>query len=148
MITIAEFYQHLSDVTELRFFMPDGTEIPNHFHVTEVGVMHRKFLDCGGVMRETSWVHFQLWVATDVDHRLKPQKLIQIIDQTQSKIPFGNVPLEIEFQGDTIGRYDVALHLNGFQLKAKQTACLAEDACGVPAVKPRIRLSVLGNSCC
>lgn len=147
-MTIADFYQQVSEAADLRFFLPDGAEIPSHFHVTEVGLMTRQFIDCGGVMRESTWVHFQLWVANDIDHRLMPQKLLKIIDQTQAKIPFGNVPLEVEFQGETIGRYDVQKHKDGFQLVAKQTACLAEDACGIPAVKPRIRLSALGNSCC
>jgi hypothetical protein len=60
--------------------------------------------------------------------------------------------LEVEYQdAQTIGKFGIEF-LNGiFQLKSKQTACLAQDHCGIPADKME---SVKGawkpkvSSCC
>ena len=35
----------------LNFALPDGRLIPAHFHVTEVGHIAKKFVDCGGTFR-------------------------------------------------------------------------------------------------
>jgi hypothetical protein len=42
----------------------------------------------------------------------------------------------VEYQAETIGKYD--LGFNGkILLLNKQTACLAEDACGIPQEKQK-----------
>jgi hypothetical protein len=45
-----------------------------HFHVTEVGLVTKNFIDCGGKVRNETVVNFQLWNANDFEHRLKPKK--------------------------------------------------------------------------
>lgn len=52
---------------------------PPHFHITEVGMSHKHFIDCGGTERKETKVNFQLWSSDDIQYRLKPQKVINII---------------------------------------------------------------------
>ncbi len=37
-----------------RFILPDGDQIPAHFHITEVGHVAKRFIDCGGKLHETA----------------------------------------------------------------------------------------------
>ena len=69
----------LSTLETVTFQLPNGTFVPEHFHVTEVGLITKNFIDCGGTVRKETVVNFQLWDANDYDHRLKPQKLANII---------------------------------------------------------------------
>jgi len=57
-----------------------------------------------------------------------------------------DVEIEVEYQGETIGKYGLDFNETHFLLTNKATACLAEDACGIPAQKPKIKLSDLNNS--
>jgi hypothetical protein len=47
---ISEVKNVLQQVTELTFTLPNGTKVPSHFHVTEVGVITKHFIDCGGTV--------------------------------------------------------------------------------------------------
>src|SRR5205814_4398548 len=53
-----------------RFTLPDGSQIPFHMHVTEVGHVVRKFIDCGGLTGKEENIVLQTHVGSDVDHRL------------------------------------------------------------------------------
>ena len=77
---LSEIKTHLSTATAVNFQLPDGTFVPENFHVTEVGIITKSFIDCGGTVRHEKVANFQLWNANDTEHRLKPQKLINIID--------------------------------------------------------------------
>ena len=66
------FFEHLDQVEELTFVLPNGTYVPPHFHLTEVALVSKKFVDCGGTMRDENVISFQLWSADDYDHRLAP----------------------------------------------------------------------------
>lgn len=142
----------LPTLTDVAFQLEDGTFVPEHFHVTEVGQITKNFIDCGGVIRTEKVVNFQLWNADDYEHRLKPAKLLHIIQLSEEKLGIENAPIEVEYQSTTIGKYDLDFNGQHFILKNKKTACLAEDACGIPQAKakPKIKLSQLGNtnSCC
>jgi len=129
---LSAFKNQLSNVTSLNFKLPSGAYVPSNFHVTEVGLVTRHFIDCGGVVRIEKFVNFQLFNANDFEHRLKIQKLLNIISLSESKLGLGDFEIEIEYQSETIGKY--GLHFNGvdFVLVPKQTACLASDACGIP----------------
>lgn len=83
---LSEFLSALNQVSEFRFQQPNGDFVPNHFHITEVGRVHKHFIDCGGTERKESVVNFQLWSSDDVQHRLSPQKVIQIINLSQERI--------------------------------------------------------------
>jgi hypothetical protein len=153
-MTLSDFETYLSQIESLEFYQPDGKLVPAHFHITEVGFLTKKYVDCGGTLREETYVSCQLWVANDYEHRLSPAKLAKIIatyKQTlaQDASPADGEPaVEFEYQTDTLGRYDVAFRQNAFWLLPKQADCLAKDRCGVPAQKPKVRLSELNQATC
>lgn len=144
---LSAFKNQLQQLHSLTFELPDGNLVPSHFHVTEVGKITKHFIDCGGVERKEEVVNFQLWEANDYNHRLHPEKLINIIKLSEQKLNIGDLPIEIEYQGETIGKYGVELKGNNFILTSTVTACLAEDACGIPEKKPKITISNNQNSC-
>ena len=156
-MNLSEIKSALSQVDEVIFTQPDGTRVPAHFHVTEVGTIEKHFIDCGGTERKESVVNFQLFTATDYDHRLSAQKLRSIIELSEQKLGMKNLPIEVEYQGDTIGKYGLEFDNGVFMLTSTQTDCLAKDKCGIPEQKPRVRLSTLqvkenactpGSGCC
>jgi hypothetical protein len=149
--------QILSTLENVEFQLENGTMVPEHFHVTEIGMITKKFIDCGGVIRNEKIVNFQLWNADDFNHRLKPGKLLNIIKLSEEKLGIEDQEIEVEYQSDTIGKYDLDFNGTNFILKNKTTACLAEDACGIPSLKPRINLAEMkanpntctpGGGCC
>ena len=135
----------LATVETVNFQLPSGSFVPEHFHVTEVGLITKNFIDCGGTVRNETVVNFQLWNANDVDHRLKPQKLINIIELSEKKLGIKDYEIEVEYQDTTIGKYDLDFNGTDFILVNKQTACLAQDQCGIPQEKPKIRLSEMNK---
>jgi hypothetical protein len=140
----------LPTLDNIIFQLEDGSFVPEHFHVTEVGQITKNFIDCGGVIRNEKVVNFQLWNADDYEHRLKPGKLLNIIQLSEDKLGIEDAEIEVEYQSTTIGKYDLDFNGQHFVLKNKQTACLAQDACGIPTQKTKIELRTLGNnnSCC
>ena len=48
---LSQIKANLKIAETVRFRLENGTEVPDHFHVTEVGVMIKKFIDCGGAVR-------------------------------------------------------------------------------------------------
>ena len=49
---LSSFIQALKQLTIIQFIQIDGIEVPAHFHVTEVGLITKHFIDCGGVVRK------------------------------------------------------------------------------------------------
>ena len=145
---LSEIKEILPTLQNVEFQLENGTFVPEHFHVTEVGVVTKRYIDCGGTIRNEQVVNFQLWDANDFEHRLKPSKLLNIIKLSEEKLGIEDAEIEVEYQGETIGKFDLDFKTNHFVLKNKQTACLAEDACGIPVGKQRVKLSDLNNSCC
>ncbi|MGZ5135376.1 MAG: DUF6428 family protein [Flavitalea sp.] len=144
---LSQVKSHLTGLQGVNFELPDGTLVPGHFHVTEVGVITKHFIDCGGNVRTEKKVNFQLWDANDFDHRLKPQKLANIISLSERILGMEDLEVEVEYQGDTIGKYDLDFNGENFVLTATQTACLAQDKCGIPADKLKVQQSKAVNSC-
>ena len=147
---LSEIKKELYALENVAFILPNGTYVPEHFHVTEVGLITRNFIDCGGKVRKENVVNFQLWDANDFDHRLKPKKLLDIIELSEKILGIEDHEVEVEFQGETIGKYDLNFNGTDFTLINKQTACLAEDQCGIPADKQKAKLSAIPtqtNSC-
>ena len=140
----------LASVETVNFKLPNGSFVPEHFHVTEVGLITKNFIDCGGTVRNETVVNFQLWNANDFEHRLKPQKLNNIIELSEKVLGIQDYEIEVEYQDTTIGKYDLDFNGTDFVLVNKQTACLAQDQCGIPQEKPKVRLSDMNNesSCC
>lgn len=146
-MTIQAFCTHLRSLAELNILLPGGHFMPRHFHITEVGLQSRHFIDCGGTVRLQQVVLMQAWVAKDFDHRLSPEKLLSIIHQAQALWGDRNPDVQIEYQGQTIERYAVLADGLGFQLQALQTDCLAQDRCGVADSSSAVAKAVTGNSC-
>lgn len=125
----------LNSLNTVNFILEDGTVVPEHFHVTEVGLITKDFIDCGGTVRKETVVNFQLWDANDFDHRLKPQKLVNIIELSEKVLGIEDFEIEVEYQTQTVGKYDLNFNGNDFVLHNKKTTCLAQDQCGIPATK-------------
>jgi hypothetical protein len=148
---LAEIKEILPTLTNVEFQLENGSFVPEHFHVTEVGQINKSFIDCGGVIRNENLVNFQLWNADDYEHRLKPTKLLHIIKLSEEKLGLEDAEIEVEYQSDTIGKYDLDFNGKTFILKNKTTACLAQDACGIPPEKTKLNLAQLPieqSSCC
>ena len=124
---LSEIKQVLGTVEDVSFQLPNGTFVPEHFHVTEVGLINKHFIDCGGTVRKETVVNFQLWDANDFEHRLKPQKLLNIIQLSEKVLGIEDSEIEVEYQDRTIGKYDLGFNGENFELLNKQTACLAQD---------------------
>jgi hypothetical protein len=148
---LSEIKTKLAELNSVDFELQNGTKVPDHFHVTEVGVVHKHFIDCGGTIRNEKMANFQLWNANDTDHRLKPQKLLNIIELSETKLGLEDLEIEVEYQMETIGKYGLEFNGKSFVLIPKFTDCIASDSCGIPQEKKKVRLSeipVNNNSCC
>ncbi len=147
---LSELKMILHNLNTVEFILPNGKTVPEHFHVTEVGEINKRFIDCGGTVRNESLILFQLWTANDYDHRLGAKKLKSIIELSEKQLALNDLEIEVEFQSETIGKYGIEYHEGRFILVNKQTNCLAKDNCGIPKQKARVKLSSLNdqNSCC
>lgn len=155
---LSEFKANLKGMTIVSFQLPDGSTVPAHFHITEVGHIQKRFIDCGGTTRLEDRVCFQLWEAEDFDHRLQADKLMKIIELSERTLNLPDEEIEVEYQGSTIGKYQLAWNGISFELLSTTTACLAEDKCGIPPAKQKLKLVELtpsakstctpGGGCC
>ena len=142
-MTLSEIKNHLKSIKKIGFQLPDGSLVPSHFHVTEVGKITKSFIDCGGTLRHEEIVNFQLWNANDYDHRLHPEKLIEIIALSEEILKIKDLEIEVEYQGATIGKYGLDFDGTNFLLINSQTDCLAKDNCGIPEEKQKVVLSAI-----
>lgn len=142
---LSEVKKALLNVDAVVFQLPSNQGfVPEHFHITEVGLITKNFIDCGGTVRQEKVINFQLWEAGDYDHRLEPSKLLRIIEKSEELFKFEELEIEVEYQQETIGKYGLDFDGTNFLLTNKQTACLAEDACGIPPAKQKKALATLG----
>ena len=146
---LEQIKKYLSTAEAVNFELQNGTIVPEHFHVTEVGIVTKIFIDCGGTIRNEKVANFQLWNANDFDHRLKPSKLLDIIKLSEEKLGMEDLEIEVEYQAETIGKYEIEFNGKNFVLVSKQTACLATDSCGIPQEKLKVNLAEVStqNSC-
>ncbi len=143
----------LENLETIGFQLPNGELVPHHFHVTEVGKITKHFIDCGGTVRNEEVVNFQLWNANDYDHRLHPEKLLNIIELSEKVLGLDDLEIEVEYQGTTIQRFGMDFDGKNFLLTSKQTDCLAKDKCGIDSYldfvpKQKMKLSSLQNQPC
>lgn len=135
---LSEFKKHVGNLDVLRFKLTNG-HVPDHFHITEVGVSDKCFVDCGGYQRQSTYICFQLWTADDYDHRLSPKKLLSIIEAAEKRLKPGDWLVQVEYQAETIGIWGVEFKDGVFCLTPTKTDCLAKDKCGIPVIQ---------NDCC
>lgn len=138
-----------------RFFrirLPDGGAVPVSFHVTEVGQMHKTFIDCGGKLRETTTCQLQVWVGEDYEHRIETGKMASILDKARSILPDDSVPVEIEYEDRVISQYTISSHELSDDsvvliLANKHTECLAPELCGLPTIGRLPAIGGKSNGC-
>lgn len=155
-MTVTEFLDQLTAHADcgLVFRLPDGAEIAPHFHVTEVGHVKRRFVDCGGTRREVESCLLQTWVADDTAHRLTAGKLAGIFGFAGEILPTWDLPVEIEHETTVVSQYPVrAASVEAdrlvFHLGLKHTDCLAKELCLPGLCGPEIKLVVTPeDSCC
>lgn len=152
---LGPFRQALADHAglPLRIQLADGRSLADHFHVTEVGRVEKRFIDCGGKPRTTAACVLQTLVAHDVDHRLNTTKLARIMTLVDGLELDPEAPVEVEHQERSVSTDTLAgCRVEGgtlvLRLAPKQTACLAEDACGIGAPPATDGLAVLSQSGC
>ena len=155
---LSDFKKSLESVATLNMQLPNGTKIPAHFHITEMGLLTKNFIDCGNTIREEKAVTFQVWFAGDLEHRLEPSKVFKIIDASEKLIGNQDLELEVEYQTETtIGKFGLEFANGNFMLTPKQTTCLASDHCGIPADKMKVKIGewkekttccTLESNCC
>ena len=95
-MNLSQIKSQLDSLTEVNFLLPSGTTVPAHFHVTEVGQVTKKYIDCGGTLRNESMISFQLWEAEDYDHRLGAAKLLDIIRLAERVLELPDIEVEEE----------------------------------------------------
>ena len=151
---LSTFKNHLSESKILTFMLPEGALIPSYFHITEAGLITKHFIDCGGTIRLEKKVSFQIWTSTDTDHQLETNKLLGIIKKYEQVISTEDLEVEFEYQHDTINKYGLTFNNGYYVLTNTKTACLAEEACGIPGLDTSTNnlgtASIITNqdSCC
>lgn len=133
---LSQFISTIDSINDIAFQLPNGTFVPPHFHITEMGLLTKNFIDCGNVVREEKVITFQVWFAGDIEHRLNSEKVHKIINASKKLFENADLELEVEYQdAQTIGKFGLDFQNGIFQLISKQTTCLANDHCGIPADK-------------
>ncbi|GBF49312.1 hypothetical protein LPTSP4_08230 [Leptospira ryugenii] len=145
---LSEIKNLLPNLNTLTFKLENGSSVPSHFHITEVGLLTKDFIDCGGTLRKETTINFQLWNSNDIEHRLDSQKLLKILHLAEEKLPLGDAEIEVEYQQDTIGKYDLTFRGSSFLLQNKNTACLASSQCGNSEKQDSQAKVTTKNSCC
>jgi hypothetical protein len=120
--------------TRLHFVLPNGDSVPPHAHVTEVARIDKRFIDCGGTLRNDSLCRLQTWFSDDTDHRLTAGKLVKILDKAAAVLGTDELEVDIEHQAGYISQFplqsvEVLPSEIVFHLTERHTACLAEDKC-------------------
>lgn len=142
---LSTFQQTLQTITHPIFVWSDGSKIPSHYHITEIWLIYKRYIDCWGELRNEMKISMQLRYADDLDHRLTSEKLLKIIDIYTDQISAQDLDIEVEYQADTIGKYWLTRDDGIYTLTPTQTDCLAKDACGIPQKQQK---SCCGVGCC
>ena len=138
---ISEFKKQLENTRNLEFYLPDGIKIPSHFHITEMGIVTKNFIDCGISIHEEKKVTFQLWYAHDLEHKLTSETVLNIISGSHKILGNQDLEIEVEYQMEqTIGKFGLDYTNGNFELTKKETACLALDSCGISSEKVKVRM--------
>jgi hypothetical protein len=138
---LSEFKKTLSENTcrKIRFILPTGTKVPPHAHVTEIALVDKKFIDCGGTFRTDSLCRLQTWFADDTGHRLTAGKLLAIFDKSASFLGTNDLEVDVEHEAPFISQFPIEkVEVDGgaltIRLGVKHTTCLAEDRCLPPSL--------------
>lgn len=119
---------------QFRLKLPDEKSVPQCFHITEVGLVTKTFIDCGGKTHTSQTCQLQAWIGPDVDHRIEAGKMVRILKISQSIVPDDSVPVEIEYEDTVLSQYpvsgvEVTEDAVTLLLALKHTDCLAKELC-------------------
>jgi hypothetical protein len=115
-----------------RFVLPDGSYVPAHAHITEVGHVVKNFVDCGGLTGRNESVVLQTHVGNDTGHRLKSDRFTRILQLGKRMLPHEKLEVEVEYNCCVVSQYPITQikaigeHLD-IVLGAKRTQCLAQE---------------------
>ena len=133
---LIEFKEILTNNSEKQFLikLPNEKSIPQSFHITEVGLVTKVFIDCGGKVHKNETCQLQVWIGPDVNHRIETGKMLNILKVSQSIVPDDSLDIEIEYEEDVVSQYPVteAIVTNDavtLVLSLKHTDCLAKELC-------------------
>lgn len=136
-----------------RLVLPGENIVPASFHITEVGHVTKKFIDCGGKLHTAESCQLQVWLGPDTNHRLYAGKIGGVLTLARAKgvLPGEDLDVEIEYEDTAISQYTVesftvserAVVLN---LAGKHTDCLAKESC-VPNALPMAEGEAAGCGC-
>jgi hypothetical protein len=118
----------------VRFLLPTAELIPAHAHVTEVARIDKRFIDCGGTVRNESLCRLQTWFSDDLDHRLTAGKLARILDKAAPLLQSEELEVDIEHEIGFITQFpldsvEISTDAIVLRLGQRHTACLALDQC-------------------
>lgn len=120
--------------SRVEFYLPNGTQVPAHFHLTDVGSIFRHFIDCGAQVRNESYVQIQLWLGKDIDHRLNSDTVLKILSHSgvvlDKLLNLQSADVIIEYKDELTSQYPIARIEQTDQavkiyLKLSETQCLA-----------------------
>ena len=114
MVTYKNFTAILKENSNrfMVFYLPNGMQVPAHYHITDVGSVHRYFIDCGGQEREENYVQIQLWLGKDINHRLNAKTILNILHHSDTALgklsDLENSNIFIEYKTELITQYPVS----------------------------------------
>ncbi len=122
---------------QFRLVLPGDAAVPMSFHITEVGHVTKKFIDCGGKLHTVQTCQLQAWLGPDTDHRLYAGKMAGVLTLAEAKgvLPDSeDLDVEIEYEDAALSQYPVVGYaVTGstvvLSLAAKHTDCLAKESC-------------------
>ena len=103
-MTLSDFKTLLQNNRDkgFRLVLPDKNAVPISFHITEVALVQKIFIDCGGTMRDTKTCQLQAWVGPDEDHRIAAGKMADVLGRAAHFLSSKNLELEIEYETSII----------------------------------------------
>jgi hypothetical protein len=136
--------------------LPGSQTVPASFHITEVGHVTKKFIDCGGKLHSLASCQLQVWLGDDTDHRLYAGKMSRVLELAKDKgvLPAEDLDVEIEYEDTAISQYtvwNVAVTESAvvISLESKHTDCLAKELCCPPTLLTMAQgTSAEAESCC
>lgn len=136
--------------TFVRFVLPDQSHIPAHAHITEVGHVVKKYIDCGGQIGRAESVVLQTHVGDDFDHRLRSDRFAKILSLGDRVVPATDLEVEVEYDCCVVAQYPITeTHVTGEHLEIilgrHTTQCRARQR---QQLEPANASCAKGASCC
>ena len=149
---ISEFRNIIQSLKSIVFELPEGEKVPSHFHITEIGIIRKTYIDCGGNLRVDNLINMQLWYSNDVNHKIEPAKVLKIIERSDKLLKLQDEEIQIEYQQDTVCKFNLEFGGgNTFKLIKTFTDCLDKESCNI-IEKPTIKINQIkcdpNSGCC